>query len=149
MVTLEHGLRHDEHLAQRIHDALLDMQPLNLLALPTVRVSIDDGHVRLSGNVATASQAVSMAAAVRDLAGVKSVANALVDDGSLTLDAWLALNALPELRGKDRRLRLVFGTAYIDWAVRCPELERAADEALAGLAGIRQVVHGQWREAGG
>ena len=146
MVALEQGVQRDEELAERVHQALLDVQPLNLLALPTVHVAVRNGHVTLSGNVATASQAASIGRAVRELPDVRTVANELFDDGALTLDAWSALATVAELRGIDRRLRVVFGTIYLDWPARAAALEEAADRALAGLPGVHQVVHGAWPE---
>jgi hypothetical protein len=146
MVTLEHGLQRDEELGERIHQALLDLQPINLLALPSVRVAVDGGHVRLSGNVATASQAAAIGRAVLGMPGIRTVANQLFDDGGLTLDAWSALSRTPELRGIDRRIRVVFGTVYLDWPARDATLEDAAGRALDGLPGVVQVVHGQWPE---
>ncbi|HLG69941.1 MAG TPA: BON domain-containing protein [Chloroflexota bacterium] len=146
MVTLEHGLRRDEELAQRIYQALLDLQPINVLALPNVRAAVEDGQVTLSGNVATASQAAAIRRAVRALPGVRAVASKLFDDGNLHLDVWEALAGAPELRGVDRRLRVVFGIVYVDWAVRSAELEETADRALGALPGVRHVVHGDWPE---
>jgi hypothetical protein len=134
----------DDNLTRRLELALIDIQPLNPLALPKVCATADGGHVTLYGNVATASQAASIARAVSALPGIRTLCNELVDDGNLTLDVWFALTRVPELCGADRRLRVVFGTVYVDWAVRSPSLEALTDRVLDGLPGVRQVVHGEW-----
>lgn len=144
MVNLERELRPDEALAERVQRALIDLQPINPMALPKVEAAAIDGHVRLSGNVATASQAALIRAAVWNLPGVRTLTDELFDDGNLTLAAWSALADVPELQGIDRRLRLVLGTAYLDWPARVPALERAAGHALRRVPGIRAVVHGCW-----
>jgi hypothetical protein len=144
MVTLEHGLLKDEALAERVHAALMDLQPPLHLALPMLRVSLKDEQVTVSGNVATASQKEAVGRRLARLSGVRRVVNNIVDDGNLTLDVWSALAGIQQLRGVDRRLKLVLGTVHLEWVVRDPEREAVVDRVLAGIPGVRGIVHGTW-----
>lgn len=146
MMTVSERPAVDEILASHVSGALLDLQSLPLLALPRIDVAVQNGHVKLEGNVATASLARALRDRARQIPGVTDVTNRIVDDGSLTVAVWSALVHEPLMRGADRRIRIVLGTVYIDWAGRNQERELRAETLIRRVPGVQGVIHCDWTE---
>lgn len=144
MVSLERAVTADEELAREVQQELDHYRRLNYLELPEIGVTARNGRFTLSGNVAIRAHADAIGEQAARVAGAHSVTNAIVDDASLSLEVWKALAAEPAFTGVARRIRVVLGAVYIDWAERDAGREWLASWVLHDMPGMRSLTQGPW-----
>ena len=131
----------DDEIAQRILDVLRWST-----GLPTdaVKVKVQSGWVTLSGRVEWNYQRESAARAIRDLAGVKGVTNAILiapkaSPADIRDRIVQALKRQAELDMKNIRVEVSEGAVTLEGRVHSLTERRVAEQAVWAVPGIREV----------
>ena len=131
----------DDEIAQRILDVL---RWSTGLPADAVKVKVQSGWVTLSGRVEWNYQRESAARAIRDLAGVKGVTNAILiapkaSPADIRDRIVQALKRQAELDMKNIRIEVSEGAVTLEGKVHSLTERRVAEQAVWAVPGIREV----------
>jgi osmotically-inducible protein OsmY len=131
----------DDEIAQRILDVL---RWSTGLPVDAVKVKVQSGWVTLSGKVEWNYQRESAARAIRDLAGVKGVTNAILiapkaSPADIRDRIVQALKRQAELDMQNIRVEVSEGAVTLEGRVHSLTERRVAEQAVWAVPGIREV----------
>lgn len=133
--------RPDNVLHSEVEAALWAEAPLRWLALPTIRVTVQDGVVTLRGHVPTGAQRARAVAVARQVPGVLAVHDELVADDDLAIAVARALGRDPRTRGQRLQVDAFQGIVHLRGDVPTGAVLAAAEEVAAGVPGVRAVAN--------
>jgi osmotically-inducible protein OsmY len=133
--------RPDAELSTSIYDAISTYEPIRAIQGTYIDVSVIDGTVSLSGNVASSiikKKAEDLALSVE---GVLAVQNLLVCDYDLELALAQALASNNDSKGERVLIRSSLGVVLLEGTVKSPQSKDAVETIAAKLNGVKRVIN--------